>query len=274
MRSYLPQLHLKQWADANGKIPTWFRVGPQCKLVLRHQAPAATGYLPGLYRIAGVTPDKVQYIDTEVFGRLETRAAPILRTMIGDGPTGLTSDGRFWWTAYVNSLVFRLPQRIGEIASFLEQRMAELPQPAATAVSDATAQSSLLQWARDHDLERLENLPKGVLLKLLSSGELLQRMRDLTWAVLDLSKAPRRLILGDNPVNKLITPQVPEGVVSLPLAPTHLFVGAESQEACERLRDLPPKELVWQANAVSLASAKKYAYGAAAREFIEKHFRR
>lgn len=43
---YVPQSHLRKWADSAGLVKRWGRISHNSKLVQKRVSPAATGYVP------------------------------------------------------------------------------------------------------------------------------------------------------------------------------------------------------------------------------------
>jgi hypothetical protein len=74
------------------------------------------------------------------------------------------------------------------------------------------------------------------------------RINKMNWAVVDVSSSPISLLTSDRPV-EMARLNGPDGVVSIPISPTKLFVAVDDPGALDRFRARKPKEIVALANA-------------------------
>ncbi|MER9840511.1 DUF4238 domain-containing protein [Mesorhizobium australicum] len=100
---YVPQFHLRNWADSEGLVNRWGRIAHNGKLVQKRVSPAATGYVPGLYALEHVPSDKIHLIEEKVFGVVDRKAASILEKLTSQGVRSLSKVDRQWWAIYLNA---------------------------------------------------------------------------------------------------------------------------------------------------------------------------
>jgi hypothetical protein len=76
-----------------------------------------------------------------------------------------------------------------------------------------------------------------MIVKAFDNERLGKHINSMTWAVLDVSRATHRFLLSDRPV-VFANLTNSDGMVSLPIGPTKLFVGVNTPDRVERLRAL------------------------------------
>lgn len=273
---YVPQFHLRMWERPDGKINQWGRIAFNNKLVRTSVTSAATAYVPGLYSLEYVNETEAQQIEKEIFGKIETEAKPVLAKLISRGPTKLSVHERYWWTIYLNASLLRVPHVVEEVKTKAKELVEkELSQdiPEYDAAKGDAPEATLFAWAAKHAPARLANSGLKVLVSLLDSEKTIDRIIHFHWLVRDVSASTRRLLLGDNPFERVGDLYQPRTLISIPLSPTHVFFGSDASEIVEHLANLPAREVVKANNVSTLSTARKFVYGDAEREFIEQHLR-
>jgi hypothetical protein len=132
-------------------------------------------------------------------------------------------------------------------------------------------EATLLEWAMKHTPARLANSGLKVLVSLLGSEKAIGRIIHLRWLVKDVSASQRRLLLGDNPFERVGDLYKPRTLISIPLSPTHVFFGSDALDIIDHLANLPAREVVKASNVSTLTTARKFVYGDAERAFIDQH---
>ena len=271
---YVPQFHLRMWERPDGKIDQWGRIAFNNKLVCTSVTSAATAYVPGLYSLEHVNETEAQQIEKDIFGKIETEARPVLAKLISGGPAKLSERERYWWTIYLNASLLRVPHVVEKIKAGAKELVEkELSQdiPEYDAAKGDAPEATLFEWAANHAPARLANSGLKVLVSLLGIEKAIDRIIHLRWLVRDVSAAPRRLLLGDNPFERVGDLYKPRTLISIPLSPTHVFFGSDAPDIVEHLAKLSAREVVKASNVSTLTTAKKFVYGDAEREFIEQY---
>ncbi|MBB5752859.1 DUF4238 domain-containing protein [Prosthecomicrobium pneumaticum] len=274
---YVPQFHLGMWSGPSGQINQWGRIAYNNKLVCTPVTTAATAYVPGLYSLAHVNDEEAQQIETELFGRIETSAKPVLEKLISHGPAKLSVKERYWWTIYLNASLLRVPHIVEMVTSSVQERIArDMSQtiPEFDAAKGDAPENTLYEWASKHAPARVANSGLKVLVDLIQSEKAIDRIIHLHWLVKDVSTGPRRLLLGDNPFKRVGDLYKTRTTISIPLSPTRLFIASDAQDIIDHFARLPARDVVKANNQSSLINAKKFVYGDAERNFIETYLPR
>lgn len=274
---YVPQFHLRMWENADGKINQWGRVAYNGKLVSARVTSAATAYVPGLYALERVNQVEAQQIETQILGKIETEAKPVLEKLISNGPRALSIEDRYWWTVYLIASLLRVPHIVKRVKAEASERIKrDLSQdiPEYTAAKGNAAEDTLYEWALRNAPARVANFGQSVLVRLLGSEKAIDRIIHLHWLVRDVSSASRRLLLGDNPFERVGDLYKPRTTISLPLSPTRLFIASDATDIVEHFARMPARDLVKANNQSSLINAKKFTFGEAERAFIDRYLLR
>jgi len=94
----------------------------------------------------------------------------------------------------------------------------------------------------------------------------------MKWATVDLSGSPDKLLLSDRPV-EFFRIKEPNGVVSIPISPTKLFVAVNDTAILAKLRQTKPRALVHSINKYVVSRARKFVWAAdeSSNRFIANH---
>lgn len=271
---YVPRFHLGMWGGQNDKISQWGRIPFNNKLVHSWVTTAATAYVPGLYSLAHVNEEEAQQIETKLFGKIETAAKPVLDKLISHGPAKLSVEERYWWTIYLNASLLRVPHIVEMVTSSVQERIArDMSQPILEfdgAKGDAP-ENTLYEWASKYAPASIANSGFKVLVDLIQSEKAIDRIIRLGWLVKDVSTGPRRLLLGDNPFERVGDLYKSRTTISIPLSPTHLFIASDAPEIIDHFARMPARDVVKANNQSSLINAKRFVYGEAERDFIDAY---
>lgn len=274
---YVPQFHLSMWADQSGKIKQWGRIPYNNKLVCTSVTTAATAYVPGLYSLAHVSDKKAQQIEVELFGKIETAAKPVLDKLISYGPSILSVEERYSWTIYLNASLLRVPHIVEMVTSSAQERIAQdlsRPIPEFDAAKGDRPENTLYEWALNNALARVANSGLKVLVDLIQSEKAIDRIIHLHWLVKHVSTGPRRLLLGDNPFERVGDLYKSRTIISIPLSPTHLFIASDAPDIIDHFARMPARDVVKANNQSSLMNAQRFVYGEAQHKFVDEYLLR
>lgn len=270
----MPQFHLRKWENRDGKLVKWYRTPFNNKLRAKLITAAAIAYTPGLYALEHASPDEMQQIENKVFGKIETEASPILNKLIAWGPSKISAQERYWWAVYLNASVVRVPHVIArlksETAKLVEAELSKRIDEFDVLKGEAP-ETTLFEWSLNHAPARVKNSGLHVLAMLLADAPAIRRIMDLKWFVRDFSSSSRRLLLGDDPFNRVNDLYQARTLVAVPLSPTHAFFGTAAPDIQDNVLCKPPREVVRSMNIETLTTAKQFAYGEAERSFVEQY---
>jgi hypothetical protein len=112
----------------------------------------------------------------------------------------------------------------------------------------------------------------NMIVKVFDNEILGKHVNNMKWGVIDVSSSPHRFLLTDRPV-VFANLNNPDGVVYLPIGPAKLFIAVNTPDRLQRLRALPPRELVHNSNRFIVSRARRFvwAHDQSQTAFIEKH---
>ncbi len=273
---YVPKLHLKYWADSEGRIAVWRRICPGGKLLLSRKNPDAVAYRFGLYAWRGVSFPNSQRIENAVFANaIELQADKVLSKLNSTGLSSLTFDERQWWAVFLNSSVIRLPHILEKIEGRVQDSvMAGFVEAQAEyeALKGDSPQKTLFQWVQEHCPQEIVNLDLEAMLHLLMQEDIINRILSLNWMVIDLVDSEYRLLLGDCPMLQSGRLSQSDALIAMPLSPARLFLAIGDENNVARIKHSSQDRLVLHTNIQSLSTSKVFAFGDANREFVETYF--
>ena len=80
----------------------------------------------------------------------------------------------------------------------------------------------------------------NLIIKSLDNEIVGTHLNQMKWATIDLSASPTPLLTSDRPV-EIFNLKEPNGVLSIPISPTRMFVAAKDETMFARLRSTDPK---------------------------------
>lgn len=270
---YVPQFHLRMWENGCGKISQWGRIPSNNKLVCKLVTSAATAYERGLYSLEYVCDEEVQKLEIK-FGEIETATKPVLEKLINLGPGRLSVQEKYRWAIYLNASLLRVPHVVKMVKSGMQERIAKdlsQPIPEFIAVKGDAPEDTLYKWALKHAPARVANSGLKVLVDLIHSEKVIDRIIRLQWLVRDLTIAPCRLLLSDNPFHRVGNLYEQRTLISIPLSPTHIFLASDAIDIVQHFDRMPAMDVVKASNQSTLRSAKRFVYGDAERDFVERY---
>jgi hypothetical protein len=99
----------------------------------------------------------------------------------------------------------------------------------------------------------------NLIIKALDNDIVGAHVNQMPFAIIDLSGSPHRLLTFDRPV-KLFNLKEPNGLVSIPISPTKLFVAANDEATFDKLRRASPRKLVCDVNTYVVSCARRFVW--------------
>jgi hypothetical protein len=268
---YLPQFLLRTWADETGKLQR-FAKPRGSEVHVRSAYPKEVGFEQNLY---AAPPGGNPSFDAErdVFQKVDSLAAQAhARMMLLQRPT---ATDRHAWSAFVMSLFHRTPEHLKSTKAMLgaiwdsDDLRTQARYEAVKAQTDPATVQEFLLMLDPHARERAAF--RNILLSLQDSplGRLLSR---IPWCVLNLDKAPRSLLLSDNPIMLAPLGQ-PQGHIALPIGPRRLFVAAPDPDTFIAIKRMSLNVITRNSNkaVVEHATELVIASDRSQRGFVESH---
>lgn len=195
----------------------------------RRRSPKATGFADELLALCGpgLSNEDRQYIETNTMQEIDSSASIERLEMLHWGASKITEHQRYDWGRFLNSLRLRQPQSVeqkirAESAAVLVRELERAPEEYQR-LAQTWDPRTLVEWVQINEPGELHDFGAKIIPAVLGHDETLDRLRSLTWAVIDLSKASHELLLSDNPLISVGSQASPIWTLALPLSPTHLF---------------------------------------------------
>jgi hypothetical protein len=99
----------------------------------------------------------------------------------------------------------------------------------------------------------------NLIIKALDNDIVGAHINQMTQAIIDISASPYRLLTSDRPV-ELFNLQGSNGILSIPISPTKLFVAVNDGAILDKLRRAAPEKLVSDVNAFVASRAKRFVW--------------
>jgi hypothetical protein len=239
--------------------------------------PDFTGYEEGLYQLDG-TADP-QMIETKFFRAVDNNAAPVLESMLHEGPGALDEDKRRSWTLFLMSMLMRSPHSLDEIGSVINDFFRANLEKSHQSDYATSRQPDDPVSIYDFTMKRTPDLAqayKAALPDMIDNDVIGKQIINMRWAMWALSAAPYTLLTGDRPCMTSRGIADSGCMLSLPVSPTHLFVAAHDIELLRRLAAQPARDTVRNSNDCTVKLAVQNVYGCTAGQltFIEKRLRK
>jgi hypothetical protein len=270
---FIPAFYLSQWAGQNGKLFEY--TIKRHKLIAKPVGPKSTGYESHLYSFPELPPDTAQFIEDEFFRYADQTAYLALEIHLGRSSRPWTSELLSAWSRFVIAIHLRHPDAMPELR--------------AGAVSIWNGSGDAYQAEYEHIRtpadpptfdERIMLIDPlipikarvNMVIKSFDNEIVGAHINQMKWATVDLSASPDKLLLSDRPV-EFFRLKEPNGVASIPISPTKLFVAVNDPAFLVKLRQSKPRALVHSINKNVVSRARRFVWAAdeSSHRFIANH---
>jgi len=265
---FLPVFYLSQWAGKDGRLVQFSRPYREAKPLRRH--PKAIGYIEKLYTVEGLPPDLASAMETEFLSPVDSKAAEALAVMMDTGRVNdLTGAQRLAWTAFMNSLLVRMPDDIRKLKIILGKTV-DLVIPFVEAIYHQVRAIGLLENglpASGADL-------LAPMLPGLTSKSAMERARDLIndplitsgiagmeWRIRTLGDIRNELLTSDRPIAISRALNAPDSHLAMPLGPNTVFLAFRDVEIADRVSHVSDDQLAVALNRYVVQNAVSFVYG-------------
>jgi hypothetical protein len=197
----------------------------------------------------------VQYLEQAFFAYADQKASLALDNHLGVASRAWDSEIISAWSRFVIAMHLRHPDAMPELRA------------AAKEIRDASGADYQAAYVRirapqnpatfDELLSQCDpvtpvKMHVNLIIKALDNDIVGAHINKMRWAVLDVSAAPNRLLTSDRPV-EMFNLKPSNGVLSLPISRTRVFVAVNEDATLLKLQRAQPRDLVWSSAACGLS---------------------
>jgi hypothetical protein len=268
---FIPAFYLKHWAGPDGKLIEYTRKGG--KLIAKPVGPHSTGYERDLYAFPELPPDAAQFIEQVFFGYADQKASDALDNHLGLATYPWASELVSAWSRFIIAIHLRHPDAMPELrkaAKSIWDASGVDYQARYEAIRQPTDPPTFDEYLALRDPLAPIKMRVNLIIKALDNDIVGAHVNKMPFAIIDLSAWPHRLLTSDRPV-ELFNLKAPNGLVSIPISPTKLFVAANDEATFDKLRRASPRKLACDVNTYVVSRARRlvWAQDRSQERFIE-----
>lgn len=259
---FIPAFYLKQWAVplSSGKLIEYTRKGG--KLIPKPIGPGSTGFERDLYAFPELPPDAAQFIEQVFFQYADQKASDALDNHLGIQSLPWTSELVSAWSRFVIAVHLRHPDAMPELraaAAAIWTASGADCQARYDASRQPTDPPTFDEYLALRDPLAPIKMRVNLIIKAFDNDEVGAHINQMKYAVVDVSAAPFRLLTSDRPV-EMFKIKEPNGVLSIPLSPTKVFVAANDEATFDKLRGATPEDLARDINTFVVSRARRFVW--------------
>ncbi|MGB9368511.1 MAG: DUF4238 domain-containing protein [Xanthobacteraceae bacterium] len=269
---FLPVFYLNQWAVKGGKLVEYsIKKG---KLIPKPVGPGGTGFQRDLYAFPELQPEESQHIERVFFDYADRVASDALQKHLTGDKTPWTAELRSAWSRFVIGIHLRHPDAIAELRVATKAAWDANHGPSQTAYEELRKPedpATFEEYIEKHFPLTPIKAFLNMIIKVIDNQNLGTHINHMIWGVADLSRAGIPLLTSDRPVE--ISRLKENGIISIPISPTQLFIAAERRETLASIAQSDPKEVVKSVNKYVTSRARRFVYAPDEKQttFVEKH---
>lgn len=268
---FIPAFYLKQWADPSGKLIEYTRKGN--KLIPKTVGSRSTGYERDLYAFPELPPDAAQHLEQAFFGYADQKASDALDNHLGVASLPWTSELISAWSRFVIALHLRHPDAMPEMraaAQSIWDASGTDYQARYESIREPTDPPTFDEYLALRDPLIAVKMRVNLIMKAFDNEIVGAHINQMTHAIIDFSTSPFRLLTSDRPV-QFFNLKEPNGMLSIPISPTKMFVAVNETAVLDQLRRAAPRELATHANGYVVSRARRFVWAqdASQQRFIE-----
>jgi hypothetical protein len=262
---FIPAFYLKQWEGPGGQIIEYklianAQVGR--KLVKKPIGRDATGFERDLYAFPELPPDAAQFIEQRFFAYADQKASDALDNHLGIAAHPWTSELVSAWSRFVIAIHLRHPEAMPELRQAAKQIWDVSGvdyQARYEAIRKPEDPPTFDEYLALRDPFAPIKMHVNLIVKAFDNDIIGAHINRMTFAIIDLSASQHRLLLSDRPV-EISNLKAANGLVSIPISPTKLFVAANAEATFDRLRRRDPEDLVRHVNLYIVSRARRFVW--------------
>ena len=257
---FIPAFYLRQWSVLDGKLVEYTLKNG--RLIAKCVGPRATGFQTDLYAFPELPPDLAQYLEAMFFDYADRMASNALALHLHGPPNGRNPELLSAWSRFVIGIHLRHPDAIAELRAAVEAIWEE--------VSGHMQRDYMAQRQPDDPMTYDEYLSQrdpftaakarlNLIMKAIDNELIGTRVNQMTWATVDVSASPIRLLTSDRPVEMYLMKER-DGILALPISPTKLFVAVNTQTMLDKFGASKPLDIARQVNKRVVRCARRFVW--------------
>lgn len=270
---YIPKFHLRNWLNGNNEL--WRYTKPHQGLHGRRAGLNELGFEDHLYTLKASKEEDAVHLETPFFAKIDNFAAIALQKIIAEEE--LHPHDLRWWVIYLRSLMHRTPE---DLARYKQEAQKTLNASFEPFMDDLALRQELRDQFELNNTtsSRPSVFSERVILKSLPTTilneKILTVMSNLTWGIIDVSKAKHTLLISDSPIIRSNGLLAPNGHVAVPVTPSKICIGAPDSNTIEQISSSDPTDLVRICNQQIVKGARAFvaANDPTQMPFIQKYF--
>jgi hypothetical protein len=272
---YVPEFYLKGWSDENGRM--WRYDRPHKSVVHKQVYASQVGFVPDLYSIPGVSPDRAQKIESVWFNQVDHQGSVSLAQLLSAPEQGWNSDSRSAWSRFVISIIHRTPENLEafkESIRLIWKDAVPKVQEGYEKIRKENDPARYEDYAQTTDPFVVEKSAIHAIQSAIDNKITGHFMNNMHWRVFDLKGSNFSLLISDALLVMSNGLKKPDGHIVMPLSPKKLFVATYKKEFLSEFERLSPQQLSRRMNQLVVGRAKRFvvAPNRDQEAFIEKRF--
>lgn len=232
------------------------------KLIAKPVGPRATGFERDLYALPELPPDQAQFMEQVFFAYADQKASDALDNHLGTGSFPWTSELISAWSRFVLGIHLRHPDAMSELraaAQCIWEGGGEDYQERYEAIREPGDPAAFDELLAQRDPLTPVKMQANLIIKALDNDIVGAHLNQMRWATIDLSASPMRLLTSDRPV-EIFNLKEPDGLLSIPISATKMFVAANEEAIFAKLRAVDPCEIVADVNSFVVVRARRFVW--------------
>ena len=257
---FIPAFYFKQWVEGSGKLVEYSRKGG--KLISKPAGPRSTGFERDLYAFPELPVATAQYMERVFFAYADQKASDALDLHLGLSAQRWTPELLSAWSRLVIGIHLRHPDAMPELRSAAEKirsASGEDYQARYEAVRKPGDPATFDEYLALRDPLTAIKMQVNLIIKTLDNDIVGAHINRMKWATIDLSGASERLLTSDRPV-EIFNLKEPNGVLSIPIGPTKIFVAVNDPATFDKLRAASPNKIVADVNNFTVSRARRFVW--------------
>lgn len=201
---YIPKFHLNSWKNETGRFLSYRKIG-NGKIESKMKHPSEVFFQNCLYTLKkerfeaiGPTPD---YVENEL-AKIDDNAAKVLFKIIDSSSvSGLTTEEKRHWASYVNSLLHRTPEIIGDMEVMMKSVITETLDDIKAVATSETYDTWDMCEKIFNEGSYGKNEVRIRLLSVVRGNEWITELLNYNWRLITVEESsPLKFILTESPV--------------------------------------------------------------------------
>lgn len=257
---FIPAFYLKQWVDGSGELVEYCRKGG--KLISKRVGPYSTGFERDLYAFPDLPPATAQYMEQVFFAYADQKASDALDLHLGVSSRHWTPELLSAWSRFVIGIHLRHPDAMPELraaAAKIWFASGEDYQSRYNAVRKADDPATFDEYLALRDPLTPIKMQVNLIIKALDNQIVGAHINQMKWATIDVSRSSEPLLTSDRPVEIFNLKEL-NGILSIPISPTTIFVAVNDPTTFDKLRATNPSKIVADVNNFAVCRARRFVW--------------